>query len=355
VSNGTPDDWDIPPGTPPFPPEWFIPRPPPPPGNCNFVDMLGRPIYPGCTPPTPRPVPTPPLPGITEFGTLANIERQPRARVRPNPQRTIGGAPAPAPSPSPPPSRPAPRRRRTRRSRPPARPRRPIVEPTRPDAPRPKVIPSIPSWLPRILTRNPINPVSMVLEFLDLYIRGPLRPPTGGPPRRGGARNRQAPPVPQPVNPAVPAPSPLPAPVTKEVPFEYTLNNPIAPSYDPFVLGRPATGRSPSAAPAARPRPAPSRLFSLTPAGLLDVFPGGSALTRLRPRPTPRTSPQPRPPRGRQPGRPLTPQQLGRITRTEPDSDPCAVRVRELKRRQRKKRAECKEFETKTIKVCKRR
>jgi len=55
------------------------------------------------------------------------------------------------------------------------------------------------------------------------------------------------------------------------------------------------------------------------------------------------------------PLQPLTPSQqprLGFATTTSPAEDPCAVRVRKIRREQRRRRKECKRFKQKTIRVC---
>jgi hypothetical protein len=197
-----------------------------------------------------------------------------------------------------------------------------------------------------------INPLQFVFESWRRYLEGPKvvrRPREQATPR--GARVRR-PFVPAPLPPLVlPGPGTLPVeiPTAQPGPGRGVFGAPVGnPSYDPFVVAPPTPSvpaRMPVAAPAAR------SMFRLAP-----LAPGVRSPSRA-PQRDPKRATRPR---GDAPpiGDPLTgfkPRQqlgLGKITRTEASNDPCAVKVRDMKRRQRKRRQECKRFVDKTIRVC---
>lgn len=309
---------------------------------------------------------------LTEIGRLSltgGSSAPDRLPNRPAPtQRVLSPADFPfvfggaEPSPAP---RPAPRRRRVRRSRPsrpsrrspPARrtPRVPLPEP--PAAPQPDATPArrpplkIP--LPRVVPSIPGALGGLWRRLLDEYIKPRPRVNNPGGPRRGGERTRQ--PSPLPPLPSQPSPSPIPIPTPSPAPSSRpqgnVFDNPLpALGYDPFTYAWPAApgrgiGTGVSPAPARSPAGSPLSLSS-------------SPQSRSRPRdrrrarnPFPQSDPGTR--RTTQPQRsPLTSLQPGQLELPQRESDPCAARARDAKRRQRKKRKECKEFVTKEIRVC---
>jgi Type IV secretory pathway, VirB10 components len=304
-----------------------------------------------------------------------------RPPARPRRPRPIPGTPdVPTEPPAPKKVEPPPRRRQTPPG-PPSRPGMPpIFEPAPPEQlPQPGKVKEFEKDLPPFT----INPIEWVLRQYDLYTR-PIGSPTTNPRRRGGKRNRPTkfPPVP-PI--ALPAPGPIavdiPTPgkrdansifgppaddpfIRANVPAGYpeTLRRQLEDPFQHVLESEMAVGPPPERAPA-RPLPraptvSPAELFSLSP------FPLGG----LRPQPKARTSSprslrrqQRRRPAERQqlfermpigdPLTPVQPQTLG-FTRADPTSDPCAVRARDARRRQRRRRKECKKFTTKTIRVC---
>lgn len=254
------------------------------------------------------------------------------------------GAPAPkrAPGPS---RRPSRRRRPAPRKRPPARPNRP--------APAPRMPPRV---VPGNLPMSPTNPVQFILREFELYTR-PLGERRQNP-RRGGARTRaRFPPLPPVVMPTVP-------PLEVEIPRPAQRSRSNAPTPAPA----PAPARSATPAPSPRvvsrsiPSPLSNPLLGLG-LGLLSspLFspPAPRARTSLNRQPSARRV-EIRDPIRDPIGDPFTPlqpqprqqQQIGRLTVAEPTNDPCAVRARDARRRQRQRRKECKRFVTKTVRVC---
>lgn len=273
----------------------------------------------------------------------------PRPRTPPRPTIPPGtiilGSPAPA-LPTQPAPRPAPRRRPPKRKRPPARPRRPPARRTLPgqwpevEPPAPKKPPA-PVKLPRIVPRIFRHPaLDFVFESWRLYIEGPLRRRTAGPLRRTAPR--PAPAVFNPLpTPNFPAPGPLPVDVPTVVsspPFRRVQEDL---GYDPFILA-PPVGR-PVFSPSPAPRAAPRR-------GLpLSLSPPSYRARPARPRIADRAPPE----IGRLTQlKPAPLQSIGRVTVADPTADPCAVRARDARRKQRQRRKECKRFVTKTVRVC---
>lgn len=361
-------DFDLPPG---FPPEWFDPP------------SRHPPKYPR-QPPPPAP---PPVPRVPELGRLGYAESYPALSITPRGGPSVADRPSPAsspfvlgsPAPSAPPT-PRRRRRRTRRANPPPRRRtaptrrQPIFTPA-PEAPattpRPRVRPSVLPNIGDIPTSVPGALIDLWRGLLDEYLRPRKRPSPGGGPRRGGKR-RFRPPI-DPVTPGtvlnpatVPRPTPQPAPAPVPSPQESIFDQP-QPSlgYDPYSTN-PWPNSQPAKAPATRPRSTPRSIFN---APL-------SALRSL----TQRIKSQPkRPGRRRQPGeRNTQTRELGRlgqigdfvqptVSRTpnltpfqrgvldlppQTSSDPCAVKARDARRRQRRRRKECTKWVTKEIRVC---
>lgn len=257
----------------------------------------------------------------------------------------LGDLGAPAPKRAPRPSRrPAPRRRAPPPKRPPARPARPP-----PVRRTPRTIPNIPG-LPADFPSPTLNPIDFILREWQLYTR-PLGERSGNR-RRGGARTRaRFPPMP-PIT--LPAPGSIPIDIT--TPARSTPNA----RPDPFPATTPRTAPAPTPRPAARPRVAPGapRINALVSALLsapLFASPGALPSPRLRPG----TQTQPRLRELSQPSSPLTPSQQpgvglqpGRVTVASPEGNPCEVRVREQRRKQRQRRKQCQKFTTKTIRVC---
>lgn len=258
--------------------------------------------------------------------------------------------------------KPAPRRRRApRRTRPPARPPRRTAPPRPPPAPPrpapPRVVPPSRPVVPIPRGLPTINPIGMVLEFWKRYTDA-IGERTKNP-RRGGNRTRaqfpRMPPVSIPVPATIPVELPRPQPRTRNVPSP-----------------APTTQPRPAPSPAPRPRPAAPRARPLLSPSLLLGSISGPILGLL----APRVSSVPRPTLGRVTlprqrlveisdpmrnpiGDPLTPikspvpgLQPGRVTVASPTNDPCAVRARDARRRQRARRKQCKKFTTKTIRVC---
>lgn len=264
----------------------------------------------------------------------------------------FGGAqPSPAPRPARRPPRrrrsPAPKRRPARRRTPSTRPA-PAPIPEGPPAPAPDR--PAPSRLPLPRVKDlPWRGVPFIIEEWRRYIEGPRPVPrTPGPPTRTSPRTRPTtfPPLPAP---AIPGPRAIPVDLPTRSPRGFPERVP-GPSYDPFIVAPPA-GRpvfTPSPTPASRPATQPRIAFPLAP---------GFPSSRPRPSRAPAPRAQPSLRQLEQPGSPLTPVQpgplgLGRITVASPTADPCAVRVRDARRKQRERRKECKKFVTKTIRVC---
>lgn len=322
------------------------------------------------------PAPSAPAPSLPDFGTLRRIESltaQGGIDARPttpnNPRPALPGqspfvfsvydaVPQPATRP---------RRRRPRRSKP-ARRGRP-TRPTRPARPQDPRIPESPVTEPArrsTPSRRPIPiPTSVPGALFDLwkqlwdaYVTPRREPSPSGGPRRGGERTRQ-PPSPGPVT--VPMPGPLevelPTPARRAEPGEIFQTPAAVPSPFPDPSTFPATLPAPS--PAARAPAARTR-------GLLQLgspLPWSVPQVRQRNARRPRSS-QPRNPRrttdyGRlnttdplSPTRNLTGLQPGRVELPAQSSNPCQQLQRDAKRRQRRRRKECKKFVYKRIKVC---
>lgn len=259
----------------------------------------------------------------------------------------LGDLGSPAPKRAPRPSRrPPPRRRPPPPKRPPARPARPP-----PVRRTPRTIPNIPG-LPADFPSPTLNPIDFILREWQLYTR-PLGERSGNR-RRGGARTRaRFPPMP-PIS--LPAPGPI--PVDIPTPARSTPNA----RPDPFPPAVPSPGRSPAPSPRPAPRPAraaPARLINPLISALLSAPLYGSPGSLPSPRLRPRSQPQPRLRELSQPSSPLTPSQQpgvglqpGRVTVASPEGNPCEVRVREQRRKQRQRRKQCQKFTTKTIRVC---
>lgn len=319
------------------------------------------------------PLPSQPLPpSLTELGTLSTTGGSPNAadRLPRNPVARvltaadfpiIFGSAAPAPAPAP---RRQPRRRRTRRTREKPKPRRtrptrpsvPRVEPPQPEAPSPRKSPPIKIPLPRTLPSVPGLLFDIWKTLLDEYLKPRPRVNNPGGPRRGGERTRQPNPLP-PMSLPSPGPlnvPPLPSPTPRAPPSEiFTAPSTVSsPFPDPYTYV-PAPARAPATRPSPRRQLGPQYLVG-------NPFPMSqpqrSPLRRqprrqgerdpLRERDIPQ---QRNPPRQSQP---LTPLRSGQLESTPYNSDPCAMRARETKRRQRQKRKECKKFVTKEIRVC---
>lgn len=379
-------------------PSWlpgYWPADPGKPPTCTGSFCNRAPVNPTLTPPRPAPP-----------GTLVQIPGSPRSPTTPTVPDvggTIGRSSASFPfvyaaAPRP---RPAPRRRRPPRRAPkktPPRPRRPATRPGRPklpDRPLPKRLPlplpkSVPWWA-RLILRN--------VEILLPQPKPAPRPPTTpGGPRRGKYRPAaKAPPI---VNPdrdaelrrrsaayrreqeeldvlrrdaeilgrigsedVLPQEDPL-EEARREAESKFPdqdfifdppplySNYPGLPSFDvPLPGGQPMPGDVaqvlPASAPAPWTMPVSDPFFGFVPTRPEFLLP------RQQSRRAPRRSPQ------RTRLRELTPNsnpalglQPGSITLPAQQSSPCQQAARDAKRRQRKKRKECKKFVYKRIKVC---
>jgi hypothetical protein len=139
-------------------------------------------------------------------------------------------------------------------------------------------------------------------------------------------------------------------------PAPWGLGDPLpGPGYDPFTVAPPT--------PTPRPAPAPRAVRPRVPVGFPD-FPWldvpGRSVPRLEPgtRPSPLTPQQPRsPPRTSRPPKAPTdltpiqdpvPPSLAQPQPRPTQSNPCTAQRAERRRRQKK----CREFTTKTIRVC---
>ena len=299
-------------------------QPPPcPPGytRSGFGGKCARPFVPG-------------FPALSFLGLIERYLGKKAPRRSPGPSR-----------------RRAPRRRAPPPKRPPARPRRPPPGAPVRRTPR-RAIP----W-PDGFPAPTLNPIDFVIDQFYELTRD-LGQRTGMN-RRGGNRTRMPPTRMPPVTIPVPSTIPVVLPRPQPMPARRTSNAEPVP-------GVPARAPITRRAPAPRPRSAPrSVLRSVLPGVLSNVLVGllspalFSPPTAFALSPMPRAQPQPRPaprPLSPQPiGDPLTPvqgQQLGFATVASPDADPCAVRARDARRRQRKKRKECKKFTYRKIKVC---
>lgn len=279
------------------------------------------------------------------------------------------------PKPAPRPARPAPRRRRRPApKRPPARPRWTRPAPGAPRAPTPKrveppvrvptpapprpappvkrpsptVTPNIPG-LPADLPPFTINPIEWILREWELYTtpgRHDSPPQRHG---RGGKRNRPVkfPRLPSPV---IPVPGSIPVELPTGVPSGRPASSPIfRPRGVPApVVGDPFVVAAPSPTPRYVPRgtPAQPRRLPLAPPRF-----NPARVPRSTPFDRPRTQPRPAQVSNPALGTPLQPQRLGQ-TKAEPSNDPCAVRARDARRKQRRRRKECRRFVTKEIRVC---
>lgn len=248
---------------------------------------------------------------------------------------------------------PGPSRRRTPRRRPPPK-QRPPARPSRPAPGRklpPRVVPGpIIPGLPADMPSFSINPIDFIIREWQLYTR-PLGERRNNP-RRGGSRTRgttfpRMPPV------VLPGPQPIPVEIPRVVPRVPTVRSQTrnAGAVSPVPSPPPSPARAPAARPVASPFANP--LFAL--AGLLPGLVSAPPRARIAPRARQPLQRQLTDPINAPIGDPLTPikaQQVGFATVAEPTNDPCAVRVRDARRRQRAKRKQCKKFTTKTIRVC---
>lgn len=352
------------------------PRPGPP--GCSLQNPNA------CFPHDPRPHPTPvpprrPAPELGQLFSIDPVPLQPRSPPSVNSPRPvvptqspwIFGSAAPSPAPAPRPRR-RPARRRTRparRGRPERRPSPRIPFPEPPSAPTPDSPPArrptprklpLPSSVPDALFdlwRRLWDEYLMPRDIFERVRRGSRSP------RRGGARTRQPTP---PGRVTVPMPGPLPVdlPTPQGRPTPSEIFQPPAALPSPF----PDPSAFPATVPSAPPASAPGRRLSRRRLVNVEPFlPFSVPQVRLGSRRNPRRDPgRTSPGTGRlrdlgrlgqllqpsaRPG--LTPLQQGRLDLpSQPSSDPCAQRARDAKRRQRKKRKECKKFVTKEIRVC---
>lgn len=354
-------------------------------GPDEIVDIKTGRCIPRPTPPTPVPLPEPPRSPFEPCGTDEECENPPpcppgytrsgrgAACARPfsllpaitnafqfflpSANADVVGAPSPRRSPGPSRRR-APRRRTPAPKRPPARtPRtKPVKRP--PGAPRGPVRPRKGVPWPEGFPAPTLNPIDFVLEQYRLLTR-PLGEPTTNPRRRGGYRTRMPPTRMPPVKIPVPASIPveLPPPPARRMPSSVPSPSP-SPTSLPTAAPSPRPGSR--AIPRARTSPTPGlRLAPLLSTLLAPLFSVPSMPLSLQPFNAPSARPTPRPVPRTQPsspvGDPLGPVQqpaLGFATTTSPAEDPCAVRVRKIRREQRRRRKECKRFTTKTIRVC---
>lgn len=319
-----------------------------------------------------------------ETGTLTQLPGSPVDVVPPvaPPPRSapapIFGSASPSPAPIPRQPRRAPRRRPPKRAVPRRRPS--IPRPVRPRAPSiPKKIP-----IPRLPSLpGGINPIGFIIEEWRRYLDAFYRPTPGGGPRRGGKRTRLPPPAP----PALPAPVQIPMDMSvlgdfnvrrpetldeyidrvDNSIFDARRNRMLDVGVDPSTLysavpyevfRQPGLDPTPNARPRTfegsglLPSPAVPSMFTLDPYRLLQRQRQPSRLRQPRPREQTnlRELRNLTPPKN--PALGLQPQQLGNITIAEPTSDPCAVRARDARRRQRAKRKKCQKFVYKRIRVC---
>lgn len=250
----------------------------------------------------------------------------------------LGDLGQPAPKRAPGPARRPSRRRRTAPSkRPPARPTRPA--PGRPRWPGPRIVPST---LPDVT----LNPIDFVIREFELYTR-PLGERRNNP-RRGGDRTRaRFPPMPPVV---LPSPGPIPVDIPTPAPRRSSAPRQSAPPVPSAVPSSPPARPRPAPAPRARPVVRSNPLIDAAISALLSPLVSAPPTLRLVPQARPRQQP------ARQPiGDPLSPVQqpaLGFATVAEPTNDPCAVRARDARRQQRRRRKQCKKFVNKTIRVC---
>lgn len=360
---------------------WEEPDFAPPPGFPD--DWFGYPAPRGPTPPVqPR---VPPRRTTTQIGDLVQLAAlgaggpsvadrppsrpQPRIPTAADFPFVFGGAAPAQPAPA---RRPRPARRRTRR---PARRGRPVrttprpavpgtVVPESPPPPAPETAPvkrpppATRPWRIPIPTSVPGALIDIWRGLLDEYLRPRRSPTPGGGPRRGGRRSPGA--SPDVVVPPAPVPSPTatpgsPARRSEPVVEPFPSRNP-GPGYDPFTWTwpqPPATTRQPATRTRSRtstrvvgnrgpaPRQPPRRRDPMGRNPPRDTPrrtpPGDGFLTQLNPLANPLTS--------------LQPGTL-KSTNREPSSDPCAVRARNARRRQRQQRKECKSWTYKVVKVC---
>jgi hypothetical protein len=322
----------------------------------------------------------PPL-GINASGSISVVDglpqprSTPRATIRPptfGDIASVFGAAAPSTAPGPAPRRPGRRRRarpkrrgRPARTRPnsPARPSTPVI----PESPEPAPRPSSPRGVP--IPRLPgVGLPNLWRRLFDEYFRPRqleerIRKGSRAP-RRGGSRTRQPTPpgrvlVPQPG----PLPVDLPTPEPRSQPSEIFQPRPALPSPFPDPYGQPAPASQPAPrtapAPAARRRALPL-LGNPLPWSLPQIRAGNRQQPRRatpsnpgRRRNIPSTEEFLRPQRApRQNLGPLTALQPGRVELPQQASSPCQQLQRDAKRRQRRKRKECKKFVYKRIKVC---